>query len=245
MNIRRWLHRRGRLIAATLAMTAALAISPVPASAASVAPASASVSSVFCNLTVNYPQQTASGALVSADAWVMCFGGAASAINLSLFLTRDGVIVDSVLVGGTAGASALTIAACVPGWYQANGSATIWYPAGNIPPTDSFQWTSISVYISCAPVPQPFTVVNPGLQWTYLYTYDTLQMTATGGTAPYIWSASGLPTNMSINPSTGLISGLANRLANYTVTIAATDATGHTASTQFTWSVKRNPCQFC
>ena len=237
MNIRRWLPRRGLLIATTLAITAAAAISP--------APASASIANTFCNLVVGNPSPSANGASVSADAFVTCFGGAASAINLSLNLSRNGVIVSSVLTGGTFGASAFTVVACVPGNYVATAWATVWYPPGNIPASDSIQWQSSTVPVSCTATPAPLVVANPGTQSTYVPDSDALQMTATGGTAPYSWSATGLPTGLSINPSTGLISGVVTRIATYTVTVTAVDAAGRSASTQFSWSGRREPCPRC
>jgi hypothetical protein len=218
-------------------MTAATIISP--------APASASTTNVHCNLSIPYPRPNASGTLVSADAFVTCFGGAASAINLTLDLSRDGVVVDSTLTGGTIGASAFTVASCVPGNYVAMAWATVWYPFGNIPGSDSMQWQSPTVYISCTAQPVPLVVASPGNQSMFLYDPAALQMTVTGGTAPYAWSATGLPSGLSINSSTGLISGTGTRVGSSTVTVTAVDAAGRSGSTQFTWNVRREPCPRC
>jgi len=70
-------------------------------------------------------------------------------------------------------------------------------------------------------------------------------MTATGGTTPYTWSATGLPTGLSINSSTGLISGTTRIAGGYTVTVTVADAASRSASTQFTWAVKRDGCAHC
>src|SRR5262249_51234323 len=52
------------------------------------------------------------------------------------------------------------------------------------------------------------------------------------------YTASGLPPGLSINPSTGLISGTVTFPGNYTVVAGATDPTLGSDSTVFSWSVK-------
>jgi hypothetical protein len=60
----------------------------------------------------------------------------------------------------------------------------------------------------------------------------SLTMAATGGTAPYTWSASGLPAGLSVNSSTGLISGIPQAGGSATVNITVTDASSpaHTSA---------------
>jgi Tfp pilus tip-associated adhesin PilY1 len=60
--------------------------------------------------------------------------------------------------------------------------------------------------------------------------YAGYQCTATGGTGSYTWSASGLPTGLTINPSTGYISGTANQTGTYSPTITVTDSFNRSAS---------------
>ncbi|MCP2270283.1 putative Ig domain-containing protein [Actinokineospora diospyrosa] len=61
-----------------------------------------------------------------------------------------------------------------------------------------------------------------------------IQMTAKGGTAPYTWSATGLPTDVTINATTGLISGTPTQtLINATVTVSAKDTTGRSTQSRF------------
>ncbi|MFJ6048670.1 Ig domain-containing protein [Streptomyces sp. NPDC092307] len=88
-------------------------------------------------------------------------------------------------------------------------------------------------------------VVNPGNQVDYQYDHASLPMTATGGTSPYTWSATNLPTGASINASTGLISGVLRGAGIRTVTVTARDAAGATASATFTWRVIRDACPRC
>jgi hypothetical protein len=80
------------------------------------------------------------------------------------------------------------------------------------------------------------TVNNPGSQSTLVGTAVSLTLTATGGTAPYTWTASGLPTGLSIS-SGGVISGTPSTAGTYTVTVTATDSASHSGSASFTWTI--------
>jgi len=54
------------------------------------------------------------------------------------------------------------------------------------------------------------------------------QFAATGGVAPYTWTAGGLPAGMSINPTTGILSGTSFGIAlpnNFSIWVRATDST--------------------
>ncbi len=54
----------------------------------------------------------------------------------------------------------------------------------------------------------------------------------------FTWSAAGLPSGLSINSSSGLISGTTSRhTGTSNVTVTATDTTGAQGSTSFTWTV--------
>jgi len=83
------------------------------------------------------------------------------------------------------------------------------------------------------------TVSNPGNQSTAQGGSVSLQITATdsasGQTLTY--SATGLPTGLSINSSTGLITGTATTAGTYSVTVTAKDTTNASGSTGFSWTV--------
>ena len=70
-------------------------------------------------------------------------------------------------------------------------------------------------------------------------TAKSLQMTATDSQAgqTFTWSATGLPTGLSINTSTGLISGTPTTAGTFSSTVTARDTTGATGSTSFTWTI--------
>jgi subtilase family serine protease len=83
------------------------------------------------------------------------------------------------------------------------------------------------------------TVTNPGSQTGTVGTAASLQIhasdSASGQTLTY--SATGLPAGLSINSSTGLISGTPTTANTYNVTVTARDTTGATGSASFTWTI--------
>jgi hypothetical protein len=83
------------------------------------------------------------------------------------------------------------------------------------------------------------TVTNPGSKSGTVGTAVSLQITATdsasGQTLTY--RATGLPPGLSINSSTGLITGTPTTAGTYSVTVTATDTTGASGSTTFTWTI--------
>ena len=83
------------------------------------------------------------------------------------------------------------------------------------------------------------TVTNPGSQTSTVGTATNLQITATdsasGQTLSY--SATGLPAGLSINASTGLISGTPTTAGTTSTTVTAKDTTGAAGSTTFSWTV--------
>ncbi len=103
---------------------------------------------------------------------------------------------------------------------------------------------SATVFIGWT-VLKSFVVVNPG---TVLFPENlpvSLQMQAVNGNGAVTYTASNLPLSLSINPQTGLISGILADYANsqgnfvqFSVTVSATDSTHKTVSTTFTFETE-------
>ncbi|MBV9445997.1 MAG: PHB depolymerase family esterase [Streptosporangiaceae bacterium] len=83
------------------------------------------------------------------------------------------------------------------------------------------------------------TVTNPGNQTSTPGTATSVQIHATDSAAGQTlsYSAAGLPAGLSINSSTGLISGTPSGSSTSSVTVTVTDSTGASGSTTFTWTV--------
>jgi hypothetical protein len=82
------------------------------------------------------------------------------------------------------------------------------------------------------------TVNSPGSQTGTAGTAASLQISATdtaAGTLSY--GAAGLPAGLSVNTSTGLVSGTPTTAGTSDVTVTATDSTGPSGSASFTWTI--------
>jgi hypothetical protein len=83
------------------------------------------------------------------------------------------------------------------------------------------------------------TATSPGNQTSTVGSAVSLQVHATdsasGQTLTY--SATGLPAGLSVNSSTGLISGTPSAAGTFSVTVTARDTTGASGSASFIWTV--------
>jgi Zn-dependent metalloprotease len=105
-------------------------------------------------------------------------------------------------------------------------------------------WDAVSVPAqsadpTCTPSGGTVSVANPGNQSSTVGTAVSLSLSASGGTSPYHWAATGLPAGLSINANSGVISGTPTTQATSSVTATATDSASpaKSGSTSFTWAV--------
>jgi Pro-kumamolisin, activation domain/Putative Ig domain len=88
-------------------------------------------------------------------------------------------------------------------------------------------------------LPPGVTVGNPGDQTTTIGAAANLQIDASDATsgATLSYAATGLPSGLSIDNSSGVISGAPTTAGTYTVTVTASDTDNGSDSTSFTWTV--------
>lgn len=101
--------------------------------------------------------------------------------------------------------------------------------------TDAFGFVSTAAFtwtVNAKP-----NLTNPAAQITTRNTAVTLNSTIAGGSAPLAYTATGLPTGLSINATTGVITGTPTVVSQRTVTVTATDAVGQSDAETFAWSV--------
>ena len=96
--------------------------------------------------------------------------------------------------------------------------------------------TDLSLTVASGASPVISTTELPYPQRSVAYSQ---KLNVVDGVGPFVWSvASGsLPTGLSLNSSTGVISGSANTLGNYSFTIGATDSNGNVAQQSYSVTV--------
>ncbi|GAA5052179.1 protease pro-enzyme activation domain-containing protein [Streptomyces similanensis] len=154
-----------------------------------------------------------------------------SSVTLTATGAPSGVSVSfdpaTVTPGKSATATFTTTAATAPGTYDITLTGT----AASV--------THVAHYMLTVTAPggtKP-TLTNPGNQTGYQNRATGLTPVATGGTAPYRWSATGLPQGLAINTATGVISGTPSAWGNYNTRLTVTDANGKSATVSFYWFV--------
>ena len=95
------------------------------------------------------------------------------------------------------------------------------------------------------PPPTPPSITTTSLPTVAFGVPTSIQVSVTGGVAPYTWSATGLPNGISIDPSTGILSGIPRTIepiapatTTFNPTVSVLDSVGQTASAVLSnWSI--------
>ena len=93
---------------------------------------------------------------------------------------------------------------------------------------------TVTKTLSLVIVPPVLTISTASLSSGTVSVAYSATVAATGGTAPYAWSATGLPTGLTINATTGVISGTTTIAGSNTVVVTVTDASSTNASKSLT-----------
>jgi endo-1,4-beta-xylanase len=122
----------------------------------------------------------------------------------------------------------------VPGAFSGQGAATMFDQSYNPKPA----FTSVQSTLG-GTSGGTVTVTSPGNQTSTVGTAASVQVHATDSTSgqTLAYSATNLPAGLSINSSTGLISGTPTTAATSSVSVTAKDGTGASGSASFTWTV--------
>ncbi|MEV5876481.1 M4 family metallopeptidase [Streptomyces sp. NPDC052101] len=99
-------------------------------------------------------------------------------------------------------------------------------------------FAGINVGSHITPPSSGVTVTSPGSQTSTVGTAVSLQIQASSTNSGALsYSASGLPAGLSINSSTGLITGTPTTAGTSSTTVTVTDSTGATGTATFNWTV--------
>ncbi len=145
----------------------------------------------------------------------------------------------AVTVGSLPSGLTLTSGGLLSGTPTGSGSSTFTVRATDSCSTPQTQSTSFTLVINAAPNPLQITTSSPLPSGTVNKAY-TATVSATGGTAPYgSWTVTSgsLPTGLTLNSVTGVISGTPTVVQTTTPTIRVTDNVSATASKAFSISI--------
>lgn len=151
----------------------------------------------------------------------------------------------SLAITGTASSVAVATAAS-HGTVTASGTSISYTPVAGYSGSDTFTYTATNSSGTSAPatvtvtVSQPTLIITPSagaLPAGQVGSSYSQTISSAGGTASYGYAASGLPAGLSLNASSGVLSGTPTTAGSYTPSVIVTDAYGATATTNYTLSI--------
>ena len=169
----------------------------------------------------------------------------AGALSASVAANSSANPITLNLSGGAA-TSVAVASAPSHGTATASGTGITYTPAAGYSGADSFTYTATNSSGTSSPAPVAITVSAPtlgitpaGLGTATANVAFTTTVSASGGTAPYSYSISSgaAPPGVTLNPSTGTLSGTPTAAGPYSFTVTVTDANGASGSRAYSGAV--------
>ncbi|EOC1319022.1 autotransporter domain-containing protein [Cronobacter turicensis] len=146
------------------------------------------------------------------------FGGSATAVNLVTLPAHGTLVISGTSVTYTP----------LSGY---SGSDSFTYTASNSAGTSASATVSLIITapatVTIAPASGALPAATKGSAWSQ-------SLSATGGSAPYTWTAHGLPTGITLNSTTGALSGTPTTSGSFSFTLTAQDAGGISSTVTYT-----------
>ena len=114
-------------------------------------------------------------------------------------------------------------------------------------PTADGQNTTFHLFadLSCNSGPLPLQITTASLDSGQEGIAYSFTLSGTGGTLPYTWTVTGLPSGLTYDPGTGIISGTpatgTSTISPYSISITAQDSASQTASTTLSLAISAAP----
>lgn len=190
------------------------------------------VGTYITGLTVTCSGSSVSAPTVAATSTTVAANSSNNTVTLSITGTATSVAVASAPSHGTATATGTSITYTPVAGYSGADSFT--YTATNSGGTSTAATANITVTATAVALsPTAGALASATVNAAYSQTFS-----ASGGTGPYTYALSGtLPTGLTLNTTTGLLSGTPTTSGSYSFTVTVTDAASATASNAYTLTV--------
>lgn len=165
----------------------------------------------------------------------------AGAVSATVAQNSFGNPITLNFIGGGTPASVTVAVAASHGSATASGTGIVYTPTHGYSGPDSFTYTATNATATSSAAPVTITVSAPtmalspasgtALNGTNSVSYSRT-FTASGGTAPYAYAltSGAMPTGISFNTSTGVLSGIPSSAGTFNFTITATDSSTGTGA---------------
>ncbi|MBR7627542.1 tandem-95 repeat protein [Aeromonas popoffii] len=149
-------------------------------------------------------------------------------------------------ISGGAASSVAVASAASHGTASASGTSITYTPTAGFSGADSFTYTATNASGTSSPATVTITVSAPSISLSpttlgngSVGTSYSETLSASGGTAPYTYAitAGALPAGLSLNTSTGVISGTPSASGTSNLSVTATDANSASGSQAYTLTI--------